>query len=311
VSLGRELTAWLAAGCLTAACGSDLVLPGSNPVLAIRVVDGDGQQGLVGEPLTAPVVVEVTDGGGAPVEGVTVQFALTAAGDGGEITPSTASTDGDGRAQAFVVLGDRVGVQTGEATLTGDGEVLPTATFSAMAVPAQTPPPPSPANEPPQADFEFTCLALTCTFSDQSRDDDGTVVAWRWEFDDGSTSSARNPSHTFGSGGRYDVRLRATDDDGATDTRTRTVDVQVPASNKPPSADFEVDCSGLTCTFTDKSKDDDGFIVSWHWIFGDGATSTERNPVHTYAARGDYDVSLTVTDNLGAAKTKTRKAEPK
>ena len=61
----------------------------------------------------------------------------------------------------------------------------------------------------------------------------------------------------------------------------------------------------------DKSKDDDGFIVSWHWIFGDGATSTERNPVHTYAARGDYDVILTVTDNLGEAKTKTRRAEPK
>jgi PKD repeat protein len=325
VSLGRRLTGfrgfelwspgllagWLAVGCLTAGCGTDLVLPGSAPVLAIRVVDGDGQQGSVGEPLTAPVVVEVIDGAGAPVEGATVEFTLTTAGEGGEVTPSTARTDADGRAQALVVLGDKVGVQTGEATLTGDGEVLPTATFSAMAVASQTLPPPSPANEPPEGDFEFACLVLSCTFSDRSRDDDGSVVAWSWEFDDGATSPERSPSHTFGASGRYDVRLRVTDDDAATDTRTRAVEVQAPASNKPPSAEFEVHCSGLTCSFIDKSKDDDGFIVSWHWIFGDGATSTERNPVHTYAARGDYDVILTVTDNFGAAKSKTHRAEAK
>jgi PKD repeat protein len=307
----RRLAGWLVVGCLTAGCGTDLVLPGSAPVLAIRVVDGDGQQGSVGEPLTAPVVVEVIDGAEAPVEGATVEFALTTGGEGGEVTPSTARTDADGRAQAFVILGDQVGVQTGEARVAGDGGALPRATFSAMAVAAQTPPPPSPANEPPEADFEFACLVLSCTFSDRSRDDDGSVVAWRWEFDDGTISTERNPSHTFGAAGRYDVRLRVTDDDGATDTRTRAVEVQAPTSNKPPSADFEVHCSGLTCSFTDKSRDDDGFIVSWHWIFGDGATSTERNPVHTYAAPGDYDVILTVTDNFGAAKTKTHRAEPK
>ena len=323
MSLGRQLTGfrgfalstpgrlarWLTVGCLTAGCGSDLVLPGGAPVLAIRVVDGDGQRGSVGETLPVPVVVEVTDAGGAPVEGATVEFALTVAGEGGEVTPSTARTDADGRAEAVVVLGDMVGVQTGEARVAGDGGALPTATFSAMAVAGQAPPPP--ANEPPTAEFEFSCLVLSCSFSDRSTDDDGRVVAWRWEFDDGAISTERNPSHTFGVAGRYDVRLRVTDDDGATDTRTRAVEVQAPASNKPPSAEFEVHCSGLTCSFIDKSKDDDGFIVSWHWIFGDGATSTERNPVHTYAARGDYDVILTVTDNFGAAKSKTHRAEAK
>ena len=321
MSLGRRLTGFRESSrwsrsrlsrWLTAGCGSDLVLPGNEPVLAIQVVDGDGQQGSVGEHLTAPVVVEVTDAEGAPVEGATVQFALTAAGEGGEVTPSTARTDGDGRAQAFVLLGDKVGLQTGEATVTGDGEALPTATFSAMAVPAETPPATPPSNEAPEAEFEFTCLVLNCTFSDRSRDDDGNVVSWEWEFGDGSSSSERNPSHAYGAAGRYEVRLRVTDDDGATDTRTRMVEVQEPpTSNKAPDAEFEVRCSGLTCSFTDKSKDDDGFIVSWHWIFGDGATSTERNPVHAYAAPGDYDVILTVTDNLGAAKTKTHRAEPK
>jgi PKD repeat protein len=59
------------------------------------------------------------------------------------------------------------------------------------------------------------------------------------------------------------------------------------------------------------SKDEDGTIVGWHWSFGDGLESNERNPVHTYADPGHYDVSLTVTDNNGATNTKTRRADVK
>ena len=43
--------------------------------------------------------------------------------------------------------------------------------------------------------------------------------------------------------------------------------------------------------------------MSWEWDFGDGSTSTERNPVHTYAARGNYAVTLTVTDSQGLSGT--------
>ncbi|MCM3659930.1 PKD domain-containing protein [Georgenia satyanarayanai] len=52
--------------------------------------------------------------------------------------------------------------------------------------------------------------------------------------------------------------------------------------------------------FTDRSADADGDIVAWAWTFGDGATSTEQHPVHTYAAPGDYTVTLTVTDAEGS-----------
>ena len=70
--------------------------------------------------------------------------------------------------------------------------------------------------------------------------------------------------------------------------------------NQPPTADFTYTTSDLTASFTDKSTDSDGSIVSWSWIFGDGGTSTAQNPSHTYAAAGTYAVSLTVTDNEGA-----------
>ncbi len=61
----------------------------------------------------------------------------------------------------------------------------------------------------------------------------------------------------------------------------------------------------LTVDFIDQSTSDRP-IVSREWEFGDGATSTETNPHHTYAAEGTYDVTLTVTDNQGNSDSKTR-----
>lgn len=71
-------------------------------------------------------------------------------------------------------------------------------------------------------------------------------------------------------------------------------------TNSPPTADFTFTTSGLTVDFTDQSTDSDGSVVSWDWDFGDGNTSTEQNPSHTYGADGTYTVSLTVTDDDGA-----------
>jgi len=84
-------------------------------------------------------------------------------------------------------------------------------------------------------------------------------------------------------------------------------DPGVPIPNSPPVANFNSSCSGLTCNFTDISTDSDGTIASRSWNFGDGASSTEINPTHTYVA-GTYSVSLTVTDDLGAANTTSKSA---
>lgn len=70
--------------------------------------------------------------------------------------------------------------------------------------------------------------------------------------------------------------------------------------NYPPTADFTYTADGLTVNFTDQSSDPDGNIVARAWDFGDGSTSTVQNPSHTYAAGGNYPVSLLVTDNEGA-----------
>jgi len=75
--------------------------------------------------------------------------------------------------------------------------------------------------------------------------------------------------------------------------------------NTPPQASFSAACSGLNCTFTNTSHDADGAVVASQWTFGDGATSTDPNPSHRYAASGSYSVGLTVTDDGGATGSTT------
>jgi hypothetical protein len=82
------------------------------------------------------------------------------------------------------------------------------------------------------------------------------------------------------------------------------------AVNAPPHANFSVSCQQLPCTFADSSSDSDGSIVSWHWTFGDGDSSTAQNPSHTYDEGGWYTVHLIVTDNEGAKDTASGTAAP-
>lgn len=61
-----------------------------------------------------------------------------------------------------------------------------------------------------------------------------------------------------------------------------------------------------TCQFIDKSFASGRTIVEWLWGFGDGVTSTLQNPTHNYAAKGSYNVTLRITDNLGTQTTTTQ-----
>ncbi|WP_144774596.1 proprotein convertase P-domain-containing protein, partial [Luteimonas sp. J16] len=82
-----------------------------------------------------------------------------------------------------------------------------------------------PGNNPPNADFTSTVSGLTVQFTDTSTDSDGSIVSRSWNFGDGTSSSAANPSKTYASAGSYNVTLTVTDDDGASSSRTRAVTV--------------------------------------------------------------------------------------
>ncbi len=161
-----------------------------------------------------------------------------------------------------------------------------------------------PDNQAPVADFSFSCTALACTFTDESTDPDGAddIDTYAWDFGDAGTSAEQSPAHTFAAAGAFDVALTVTDAAGETSTSTQTVTVSTSTVNLPPTADFTFICNAEECTFTDGSGDTDGTIASYGWDFGDGTTSAEASPVHTYAGLTeltDFDVTLTVTDDDG------------
>jgi len=157
-------------------------------------------------------------------------------------------------------------------------------------------------NQPPTSSFSSSCSVLTCAFTSTSSDPDGSISAYSWSFGDGGSSTAQNPTYTYAASGTYTVTLTVTDNQGATSSVSHSVTVS--NGNQPPVASFTSSCSGLTCAFTSTSSDPDGTIAAYSWSFGDGGTSTDQNPTHTYALGGTtYTVTLTVTDNQGATNT--------
>ena len=160
------------------------------------------------------------------------------------------------------------------------------------------------ANAPPTAAFDYVATNLSVAFDDDSTDSDGTIAARSWDFGDGTGSSSANPTHAYDAAGSYTVTLEVTDDDGASDSLSQSV--VVTADNIAPTANFSLSTNGRTATFKDKSSDADGNIAARRWDFGDGTSSTSVNPVHTYAASGTYNVTLTATDNDGAQHSLTR-----
>ncbi|RLF42398.1 MAG: hypothetical protein DRN12_00290, partial [Thermoplasmata archaeon] len=164
------------------------------------------------------------------------------------------------------------------------------------------------ATYPPTANFTWSPLHPDTLdivkFIDLSTDSgNGTIVSWYWDFGDGNTSSDQNPTHQYSNPGWYNVFLKVTDDDGETDTISKQINV----SAVPPIAKFtynpELPDTSDVIQFIDQSSDPDGYIVYWHWDFGDGNTSTDRNATHSYADDGIYNVTLTVTDDDGVSNT--------
>ncbi|MDV2480485.1 PKD domain-containing protein [Methanoculleus sp. Wushi-C6] len=122
--------------------------------------------------------------------------------------------------------------------------------------------------------------------------DDGTRLNDTWQLQPAG-SSEQNPSHTYTTPGIYPVTLQAFNTGGHNSTRTTgyiTVTPIAAFGSTPTSGP-----APLTIAFTDIST---GSPVAWNWLFGDGKTSTEQHPVHTYTLPGNYTVTLGVDGGL-------------
>jgi PKD repeat protein len=166
-------------------------------------------------------------------------------------------------------------------------------------------------NEPPTASFEYSpqnpLMGETIYFVSTSTDSDGTIETYQWSFGDGKESDEQDPSHRYpvtAEEKEYQVVLIVTDDGGKTASAAQTVSFGI-VEKIPPVADFTFSPQnpgiGDTVQFTNLSTDEDGTIDSYQWYFGDGGSSTMKNPQHRYniAEPGVFTVQLTVTDNHG------------
>lgn len=167
-------------------------------------------------------------------------------------------------------------------------------------------------NEPPVARFTFSptqpSMLDAVRFTDASTDPDGEVVEWWWDFGDGQTSTERNPSHQYVKKDTFAVRLKVTDDDGATGTSSKEITIV----NAPPEAAFGFRPTKLrvwekTVFDASASTDPDGEIVCYMWDFGDGVGKEGQVVTHVYTSPGHYTVLLTITDDEGAHSATSRR----
>ncbi len=151
---------------------------------------------------------------------------------------------------------------------------------------------------PPTAGFSAAltegCAPFTVQFNNESSEN---ATSFEWEFPGGNpaTSTDENPTVTYEQPGVYSVTLTVTNAAGA-DTYTLTDYITV---NDVPTAGFSSTTNGLIASFTNSSAN----ATSYEWNFGDGNTSNEENPTHTYAEDGVYEVTLTATNECGSVTT--------
>ncbi len=141
--------------------------------------------------------------------------------------------------------------------------------------------------------FSSSCAPMLVNFVDLSNH----AISWKWRFGDGMTSTARNPLKIYNNSGGFDVSLSVTNNEGCKDTLTLKNDIFVPGPITNFSVSDSVVCGINPVQFTDSSTD----AAQWNWFFGDGNTSNQQNPVHTYTNPGAYSITLTTTDSFGCS----------
>lgn len=169
----------------------------------------------------------------------------------------------------------------------------------------------------PTADFAFenVCYAELVSFENLSFVTGGALETWSWDFGDTFISNLEDPTHFYAEPGLYFVELIVySDDPSCNDTARAGITVFA-----KPEPDFELSgvgvsysgdwlgCANQPIDFLDLTT-----IIgpvsfeSWYWTFGDGNSSSDQNPTHTYGASGNYEITLVVVSENGCVDSITQ-----
>ncbi|MEL6132938.1 MAG: PKD domain-containing protein, partial [Bacteroidota bacterium] len=148
--------------------------------------------------------------------------------------------------------------------------------------------------EVPVAAFESdsACAGSSVTLTNLS----SPGVTSFWDLGNGQTSTENSPTFTYGTPGTYTVTLIVSLPNFCSDTATGIVEIYA-----NPQAAFTADsvCEGLRTTFQNISQTGSSPDLAYTWDLGDNNTSTDVNPVYSYAAFGTYTIELAVVDSNG------------
>ncbi len=300
----------------SAAATHNYTAPGIYPV-ALTVTDSDGhtrtssQQLTVGSPPTASLQVASPSD---PVQGSPVNFDASASSDldSGVSISSYNWSFGDGSAPlttnspmtsytyaqpgtytVSLTVTNTLGLTSTPVTRSVSVDELPTVSFTTS----------------PSAPLAGTALTFD---GSGSRDSDGSIATYSWDFGDGSVPvSGPNAmtTHAYSATGTYSVALTVTDSDGHSATLTQPVSVYaLPTAAFASAPQTPIAGAPVTIDATGSTDPNGSTITSYMWSFGDGSAAvTTATPTtsHTYAHPGTYTITLTITDALGLTATST------
>lgn len=150
----------------------------------------------------------------------------------------------------------------------------------------------------PQADFALPTMTANCTnqmyvFENTSVADAGSSPTWQWQLDGANQVTTEDSQFSFTQTRGFDITLIASIP-GCSSQTTKTFNVTAVG----PLVDFvnTMLCQTTPITFTNQIS---GAVTSTVWDFGDGNGSSQPNPIHTFASKGTYEVTLTATNAAG------------
>jgi len=159
----------------------------------------------------------------------------------------------------------------------------------------------------PAANFigESACLGTEIQFYELSTSGNGLLTSFAWDFGDGSQIENRlAPTHMYGEEGLYEVTLLVKDKHGCAARYAQEVEVYAPATvDFSYSSTYQGNAMPFKSLASTSTKSS---VVKWDWDFGDGGTSTAKNPFHAFKTHGHYDVTLLATTADGCQGTITK-----
>jgi len=258
-----------------------------------QAINGSGSPSPSPSPSPTPAPALTASGAANPTSGsAPLAVSFTGGGSGGVAPYSFAWNFNDG---------DTSSSQNPSHTYTGAGSYTATvvvtdargaqASASTAAITVRSTLVASTSGSPTSGD-----VPVTVSFNSSATGGAGSYT-YSWAFGDGATSTTQNPNHVYAAAGSYAPTVTVTDSAGVTAKSSVNVAVApeptlIVAAN-PAAADVQTNIA-FTSTLAGGTSP-----FGYTWDFGDGSTSRNVNPTHTYAATGVFAVQLTVLDGVG------------